>query len=185
MHLKKMTTSVNTPSPYPIRLPDTLQSDLLLVAIALFLPPIPVYIRKGCSAHLILNLALFLLAWIPGVLHAWYVIFVYDNNGQKKRDKRVRQKKTGAWSQGSATDEKRDVFSTEATGMGNQQGYYGPPPESQQQQEVVQPSDSEIQQVQARQEPPEYARDVKQIPSEMQSPYESPQPPAYPSDVKQ
>lgn len=92
----------------------------------------------------------------------------------------------------SAVDEKEGTREVSAEGvemgMGNQQGYYGPlPPSSEQQQRerVVSASEPEIQPVQARQEPPEYARDVKQGLGEMQSPGAQEQPPPeYPRDMK-
>ena len=48
------------------RLTPSQQGGLLLGIIAIFLPPIPVIIRKGCGADLLINLLLCLLAWIPG-----------------------------------------------------------------------------------------------------------------------
>lgn len=42
--------------------------------IAIFLPPLAVLLRKGCSGSLLINIVLTILGWIPGVIHAWFVI---------------------------------------------------------------------------------------------------------------
>ncbi|KAH6672224.1 hypothetical protein B0J14DRAFT_482861, partial [Halenospora varia] len=54
------------------------QSDVLLYFVAIFLPFLPVFIKTGCGADLCINIALCILGWIPGVLHAWYVISKRD-----------------------------------------------------------------------------------------------------------
>lgn len=52
--------------------------DVFLVLIAVFLPPIPVFIKAGiCSADALINIALCCLGYIPGVIHAWYIIAKY------------------------------------------------------------------------------------------------------------
>ena len=40
--------------------------DILLVILAIILPPIPVFLRTGCSQQLLLCIILTLLGWIPG-----------------------------------------------------------------------------------------------------------------------
>ncbi|CAK1355491.1 uncharacterized protein RHO25_000826 [Cercospora beticola] len=49
-------------------------SDVLLYFLAIFVPPVPVFIKKACGADLLINIALCVLGWIPGVIHAWWVI---------------------------------------------------------------------------------------------------------------
>jgi uncharacterized membrane protein YqaE (UPF0057 family) len=44
------------------------QSDVLLYFLALFLPPVPVFLKRGCGADLLINIALDFLGWIPGVI---------------------------------------------------------------------------------------------------------------------
>jgi len=53
--------------------------DILLAILAIFLPPLPVLLKTGCSFHFFLNICLTLFFWIPGVLHAWYIIFTYGS----------------------------------------------------------------------------------------------------------
>lgn len=44
------------------------QSDVLLYFLALFVPPVPVFIKRGCGADFLINICLSILGWIPGVL---------------------------------------------------------------------------------------------------------------------
>ncbi|KZF23187.1 hypothetical protein L228DRAFT_105949 [Xylona heveae TC161] len=49
--------------------------DIFLGLIAVLFPPIAVWIKAGiCSADSVINLALCCLGYIPGLLHAWYII---------------------------------------------------------------------------------------------------------------
>jgi uncharacterized membrane protein YqaE (UPF0057 family) len=50
-------------------------STLLLVIIAILLPPLAVGLAKGVGVHLILSIILTLLFYLPGLLHAlWCVL---------------------------------------------------------------------------------------------------------------
>lgn len=49
-------------------------SKLLLVIIAILLPPLAVGLKAGVGGALILNIILTILFYIPGLLHALYVI---------------------------------------------------------------------------------------------------------------
>lgn len=48
---------------------------IILIIIAIILPPLAVGIETGLDSTFFLNVLLTLLGWIPGVLHALYVIF--------------------------------------------------------------------------------------------------------------
>ncbi|KAI5992873.1 UPF0057-domain-containing protein [Pisolithus marmoratus] len=37
-------------------------------------PPLAVFFKRGCAADFWINICLSILGWIPGVLHAWYII---------------------------------------------------------------------------------------------------------------
>ncbi|KAJ5160242.1 uncharacterized protein N7482_007246 [Penicillium canariense] len=53
-------------------------SDIFLAVLAVFFPPIAVWIKAGiCTADSIINIALCLLGYIPGLIHAWYIIMKY------------------------------------------------------------------------------------------------------------
>jgi len=50
-------------------------ADVLLSILAILFPPIAVWVKRGlCSADSLINLALCMLGFLPGLLHAWYVI---------------------------------------------------------------------------------------------------------------
>ncbi|KAG7530934.1 hypothetical protein FFLO_04712 [Filobasidium floriforme] len=48
--------------------------DMLLYVLAILLPPVPVFLKAGCGGQLLINILLCCLAWIPGIIHAWWVI---------------------------------------------------------------------------------------------------------------
>ncbi|KAK3715009.1 hypothetical protein LTR37_007499 [Vermiconidia calcicola] len=50
-------------------------SDIFLGFIAILFPPIAVWVKRGiCSADSLINIALCMLGFLPGLLHAWYII---------------------------------------------------------------------------------------------------------------
>lgn len=49
-------------------------NKLLLIIIAILLPPLAVGLKAGIGGHLILSIVLTLLFYIPGLLHALYVV---------------------------------------------------------------------------------------------------------------
>ena len=49
---------------------------ILLLILIFFIPPLAVYfVQKQCNSTVVLNLILYLIVWIPGVIHALYVIY--------------------------------------------------------------------------------------------------------------
>ncbi|CCG82329.1 Putative uncharacterized protein [Taphrina deformans PYCC 5710] len=55
--------------------------DILLLIMAVILPPLPVAIKRGlCSGAFWLNLLLSVLAYIPGMIHAWYIVLKYPDH---------------------------------------------------------------------------------------------------------
>ncbi|KAK2814457.1 hypothetical protein FQN49_008180 [Arthroderma sp. PD_2] len=52
--------------------------DAFLAILAVLFPPIAVWIKVGiCSADSLINIALCCLGYVPGLLHAWYIILKY------------------------------------------------------------------------------------------------------------
>lgn len=49
-------------------------NKLLLVIIAVFLPPLAVGLKAGIGFHLFLNIVLSLLLYVPGLLHSLWVV---------------------------------------------------------------------------------------------------------------
>ncbi|KAJ5607060.1 hypothetical protein N7537_003679 [Penicillium hordei] len=53
-------------------------SDIFLAVLAVFFPPIAVWVKTGfCTADSIINITLTLLCFFPGLIHAWYIILKY------------------------------------------------------------------------------------------------------------
>lgn len=53
---------------------DIDETSLIAIIIAFFLPPIGVAIKDGVGTSFILNCLLTLLGFVPGIIHALYVI---------------------------------------------------------------------------------------------------------------
>jgi uncharacterized membrane protein YqaE (UPF0057 family) len=49
-------------------------SELLAVILAIFLPPLGVFLKRGLDAQFFINSLLTLFGWLPGIIHALYVI---------------------------------------------------------------------------------------------------------------
>lgn len=48
--------------------------DILRVLIAILLPPLGVFLQVGIGKHFWINILLTLLGYIPGIVHAVYII---------------------------------------------------------------------------------------------------------------
>ncbi|GAO17966.1 uncharacterized protein UV8b_00990 [Ustilaginoidea virens] len=50
-------------------------ADIFLGVLAILFPPLPVWVKCGiCSADSIINILLCCLGFLPGLIHAWYII---------------------------------------------------------------------------------------------------------------
>ncbi|ABV86222.1 YqaE/Pmp3 family membrane protein [Shewanella pealeana] len=49
-------------------------NKLLLIIIAILLPPVAVFLKSGVGKDLLINVILCLLFFIPGLLHALWVV---------------------------------------------------------------------------------------------------------------
>jgi uncharacterized membrane protein YqaE (UPF0057 family) len=54
-----------------------LEVDLLRIVVAILLPPLGVFLQVGISKHFWINILLTLLGYIPGIVHAVWVIAKY------------------------------------------------------------------------------------------------------------
>jgi len=52
-------------------------SDICKILVAIFLPPLGVFLERGCGADFLINILLTILGWVPGVIHALYIILKY------------------------------------------------------------------------------------------------------------
>jgi len=46
----------------------------VLIILAILLPPVSVFLKKGAGMDLVINIVLWLLGIIPGILHALWVV---------------------------------------------------------------------------------------------------------------
>lgn len=53
---------------------DTVSSDLLKIILALILPPLGVLMEVGLTFHFWVNILLTILGFVPGIVHAVYII---------------------------------------------------------------------------------------------------------------
>ncbi len=51
--------------------------DLLRIIIAILLPPLGVLMQVGIGKHFLINIVLTILGYIPGIIHAIWVIRKY------------------------------------------------------------------------------------------------------------
>jgi uncharacterized membrane protein YqaE (UPF0057 family) len=51
--------------------------DICKVILAIILPPLGVLAERGCGADFLINIALTILGFIPGIIHAIYIICKY------------------------------------------------------------------------------------------------------------
>ncbi|KLJ11945.1 plasma membrane proteolipid 3, partial [Blastomyces silverae] len=51
--------------------------DICKIIFAILLPPVGVFLERGCGADLLINICLTILGYIPGIIHALYIILKY------------------------------------------------------------------------------------------------------------
>lgn len=49
-------------------------SDIVKIVLAILLPPVGVFLEVGLTKHFFINILLTLLGYIPGIVHAVWVI---------------------------------------------------------------------------------------------------------------
>jgi len=49
-------------------------SKAILIILAILLPPLAVYLKTKSAKDIIINIVLCIFFWIPGILHALYLI---------------------------------------------------------------------------------------------------------------
>ncbi|EHK39638.1 hypothetical protein TGAM01_v202755 [Trichoderma gamsii] len=52
-------------------------SDVAKIIVAILLPPVGVFLERGCGADFLINILLTILGYIPGIIHALYIILKY------------------------------------------------------------------------------------------------------------
>ncbi|MCB1661612.1 MAG: YqaE/Pmp3 family membrane protein [Pseudomonadales bacterium] len=51
-----------------------MDNKIVLIILAIFLPPIAVFLKSGVGKDLIINIVLCLLMFLPGVVHALWLV---------------------------------------------------------------------------------------------------------------
>ena len=51
-----------------------MDNKIILIIIAILLPPLAVFLKKGIGKDLIINIILCLIFYIPGILHALWLV---------------------------------------------------------------------------------------------------------------
>ncbi len=66
---------------------------ILLIIVAILLPPLAVAVREQLGVQFWLNLVLTLIGWVPGVIHALYIVlrrkYEADTYAQPRRAERA------------------------------------------------------------------------------------------------
>ncbi|KAK0520801.1 plasma membrane proteolipid Pmp3 [Tilletia horrida] len=52
-------------------------SDICKIICAVLLPPLGVFLERGCGADFWINVLLTILGYLPGIIHALYIILKY------------------------------------------------------------------------------------------------------------
>ncbi|KAI0443757.1 hypothetical protein F4803DRAFT_298392 [Xylaria telfairii] len=52
-------------------------SDICKIILAVILPPLGVFLERGCGADFLINILLTILGYFPGIIHALYIILKY------------------------------------------------------------------------------------------------------------
>ena len=50
------------------------RSDIIKIIFAVILPPVGVFLERGCGADFLINILLTILGYIPGIIHALYAL---------------------------------------------------------------------------------------------------------------
>jgi len=53
---------------------------LVLLLLAILCPPLPVFIKRGCSQDFLLSILLTLFLFLPGVIHAVLIVYMYEDS---------------------------------------------------------------------------------------------------------
>ncbi|GES96676.1 plasma membrane proteolipid 3 [Rhizophagus clarus] len=49
--------------------------EICALIFAFLFPPLGVFMKRGCSVDLCISILFTILGWLPGIIHAFYVIY--------------------------------------------------------------------------------------------------------------
>ncbi len=55
--------------------------DILRILLSIFLPPVGVFLQVGFGLHFWINIILTLFGFVPGIVHAIYIILTRNEAG--------------------------------------------------------------------------------------------------------
>lgn len=58
--------------------------QLIRILLGILLPPVGVFLTHGLSTTLVINIALTLLGWVPGVIHAIWAIAKHEEKANQQ-----------------------------------------------------------------------------------------------------
>jgi len=61
--------------------------DFIRIVFAILLPPLGVFLQEGLGKRFWINLLLTLFGYIPGIIHAVYVILKYEPGSRLPRER--------------------------------------------------------------------------------------------------
>lgn len=61
--------------------------DFWRVLLSWFFPPVGVFLKRGFGADLVINVVLWMMFWLPGLLHSVWIISATDERGIERDDK--------------------------------------------------------------------------------------------------
>ncbi|KAI1337413.1 putative stress response RCI peptide [Xylariaceae sp. FL0016] len=71
-------------------------ADLFLGLLAVLFPPLAVWVKRGlCSADSLINILLCCLGYVPGLLHAWYIIAKFPEASEPAEYQAIPQDQEG------------------------------------------------------------------------------------------
>ena len=51
-----------------------MDNKIILILLAIFLPPLAVFLKNGAGKDLVINIVLCLFFYVPGILHSLWVV---------------------------------------------------------------------------------------------------------------
>ncbi|GAA5883452.1 hypothetical protein JCM3774_005956 [Rhodotorula dairenensis] len=58
---------------------DTTLYAFWFYVLAVIVPPLAVFLERGCGCELVVNVLLSLFGWLPGCCHALYIVFKFES----------------------------------------------------------------------------------------------------------
>ena len=51
-----------------------MDNKIVLIILAIIIPPVAVFLKKGVGKHLIINIILCILFYLPGIIHGLWIV---------------------------------------------------------------------------------------------------------------